>query len=61
MTVPRYLVPVEAKLGDTASAREILKEFACEPRQAGLALRKELFGEAMLENSPTKPPRRVGD
>ena len=61
MIVPRYLVPVEAKLGGTASAREILKEFACEPRQAGLTLRKELFGEAMLENSPTKPPRRVGD
>jgi protein TonB len=59
--VPRCLVPVEARLGDIASAREIMKEFACEPRLAGLALRKGLFAEAMLENSPTKPPRRVGD
>jgi protein TonB len=67
--VPRFLVLVDVKLADIASAQEILKDgptprtptFACESRQAGLALRKELFAEAMLENSPTKPPRRVGD
>lgn len=35
--------------------------FACESKQAGLALRRELFAEAMLENSLTKPPRRVDD
>jgi len=67
--VPRLLVPVDVKLADIASVQEILKDgptqgvsiFACESKQAGLALRRELFAEAMLENSLTKPPRRVGD
>lgn len=69
MIVPRLLVPVDVKLADIASAQEILKGgptqgvsiFACESKQVGLALRRELFAEAMLENSLTKPPRRVGD
>jgi protein TonB len=66
---PRFLVPVDAKLADAASAQEKLKDgptqmtppCACESKQARFALRKELFTEAMLENSPTRPPRRVGD
>jgi hypothetical protein len=32
-----------------------------ESKQAGLAVHKEFFAEAMLENSPTRPPRRVAD
>ena len=66
---PRFLIPVGAKLADIASAQETLKDrptpgtptFPCESKRAGLALRKELFAEAMLENSPTRPPRRARD
>jgi periplasmic protein TonB len=66
---PRFLIPLGDKLADMASAQETLKDrptqgtptFACESKQAGLALRKELFAEAMLENSPTRPPRRARD
>ena len=69
MIAPRILVPDDAKLADTAIAQEKLKDgptrlappFACESKQARFALCKELFAEAMLENSPTRPPRRVGD
>ena len=69
MIAPRFLIPVGAKLADIASAQETLKDlptqgtptFACESKQAGLALRKELFVEAMLENSPTRPLRRARD
>jgi hypothetical protein len=64
---PRFLMPVDAQLAEIASAQETLKDgptqgtptFACESKQAGLALRKEVFAEAMLENSPTRPPRRA--
>jgi hypothetical protein len=53
---PRFLVPVDAKLADVASAQEKLKDgptrmtppCACESKQATFALRKELFTEAML-------------
>jgi hypothetical protein len=63
--VPRLLVPVDVKLADIASVQEILKDgptqgvsiFACESKRAGLALRRELFAEAMLENSLTKCSR----
>jgi protein TonB len=63
------LLPVDARLADVASAQEKLKDgptriippCACESKQASFALRKELFTEAMLENSPTSPRRRVGD
>ncbi len=69
MIVPRFLVPVDAKKTDIANAQERLKDgrarrtptFACESKQTGIAFRKDLFAEAMLENSPTRPPRRVGD
>jgi protein TonB len=62
-------VLLDVTLADIARAQEILKDrptpgtatFAGESRQAVLALRKELLAEAMLENSPTRPPRRVGD
>jgi protein TonB len=66
---PRFLVPVDAKMADTASAQEELKAgapreappFARESKQAGLTVHKEFFAEAMLENSRTRPPRRVAD
>jgi len=66
---PRFLVPVDAKLADLATAQESVKDgrarrtptFAYESKQTGFALRKDLFAEAMLENSPTRPTRRVGD
>ena len=69
MIAPRFLIPVGAKLADIASAQETLKDiptqgtptFVYESKQAGLVLRKELFAEAMLENSPTRPPRRARD
>jgi periplasmic protein TonB len=67
--VPKFLVPVDAKMADTASAQAELKAgppretppFARESKQADLAVRKEFLAEAMLENSPTRPPRRVAD
>jgi len=66
---PRFLVPVDVKLPDLATAQERSKDgrarktptFVYESRQTGIATRKDLFAEAMLENSPTRPPRRVGD
>ncbi len=69
MIVQRLLVLVDVKLADIASGPERLKDgpmrgtpaFVCYSGQAGLAHRKELFREAMLENSPTRPPRRMGD
>jgi hypothetical protein len=69
MTPPRFLVPVDFKLPDLATAQEGLKDcrarktptFVFESTQTGIATRKDLFAEAMLENSPTRPPRRVGD
>ena len=69
MIVPKFLVPVGAKTADTPSAKERWKDsrslgtptFTCGSKRVGLALRKGLFAEAMLENSATRPPRRVGD
>ena len=69
MIAPRFLVPVDAKVANIATAQERLKggrawktsTFAYESNQTGIALRKDLFAEAMLENSPTRPPHRVGD
>jgi hypothetical protein len=69
ITPPRFLVPVDFKLPDLATAQERLKDcralktptFVFESTQTGIATRKDLFAEAMLENSPTRPPRRVGD
>jgi periplasmic protein TonB len=67
--VPRLLVRVDAKLADIVSGQEMLKDgpmrgtstFVYGSKQEGFAFRKQLFAEAMLENSPTKPRRRVGD
>ncbi len=69
MIPPRFLVPVDVKLPDLATAQERPKDcrarktptFVCESKQTGIATRTDLFAEAMLENSPTRPPRRVGD
>ena len=69
MIPPRFLVPVDVKLPDLATAQERSKDgrarktptFVYESKQTGIAIRKDLFAEAMLENSPTRPPRRVGD
>jgi periplasmic protein TonB len=69
MKVPNFLVPFDAKMAGTSSAQENSKtgapvearSFAPESKQVGLAIPKEFFAEAMLENSPTRPPRRVAD
>ena len=69
MIATRFLVPVDAKMANTAIVQEGVKAgppreaqpLARDSKQAGLALHKEFFAEAMLENSPTRPPRRVGD
>ncbi len=67
--VPKLLVRVNAKLADIVNGQEMLKDgpmrgtstFVHGSKQKRFAFRKELFAEAMLENSPTRPPRRVGD
>src|SRR5580692_11561916 len=69
MKVPNFLVPFDAKIAGTSSAQENsmtgapgeAPPIARESKQVGLAIPKELFAEAMLENSPTRPPRRVAD
>jgi protein TonB len=69
MILPRFLVPVDVRLPDLTIAQERLKDgrarktptFVYESKQTGIATRRDLFAEAMLENSPTRPPRRVGD
>src|SRR6266850_1851546 len=69
MIAPRFLVPVDAKTADLATPQERSKDgrrlgtstFVSESKQAGFARPKGLFAEAMMENSPTRPPRRVGD
>jgi protein TonB len=69
MILPRFLVPVDVKLPDLAIAQERSKDgrarktptFVYESKQTGIATRTDLFAEAMLENSPTRPPRRVAD
>jgi len=66
--VPKLLVPDNATLpasasgekrlhGSTQSSRILVKEST----RAGLAPRKNLFAEAMLENSSTRPRRRARD
>jgi periplasmic protein TonB len=66
--VPKLLVPDNATLpasasgkkrlhGPTQSSRMLVKEST----PAGLAPRKSLFAEAMLENSLTRPRRRARD
>jgi periplasmic protein TonB len=69
MMAPRILVPVDAKWADTERAQErfeprLAREtppFVRETKQPALAVRQEVFAEAMLENSPTRPPRRIAD
>ncbi len=68
MIVPKLLVPDNATLpasasgekrlhGPTQSSRILVKE----SKRAGLAPRKSLFADAMLENSSTRPRRRARD
>ncbi len=69
MIAPRFLVPIDAKTADLATPQEKSKDgrrlgtstIVSESKQAGFVPPKGLFAEAMLENSPTRPPRRVGD
>jgi len=62
---PRFLVPIDAKTADLATPQHGRRlgtsTIVSESKQAGFAPPKGLFAEAMLENSPTRPPRRVGD
>jgi periplasmic protein TonB len=69
MLIARLLVPVDVEVARMASATEGPRNaitlgsptVAVYARQAGRAPHKELLAEAMLENSPTKPPRRTAD
>ncbi len=69
MIVPKSLVPDDAKLVTSANVEEKLmdgrtqeaRKFIRESGPAGLAPGKKLFVEAMLENSSTRPSRRMGD
>jgi len=65
MILPRFLVSVEVKLHDLGAAQGRRwsnaqdPTFVYESKQTGIATRKGLFAEAMLENSPTRLPGRV--
>jgi protein TonB len=69
MLVARVLVPIEAEVTHLPSATEGPPNaitlgspaVAVYARQAGRAPHKDLLAEAMLENSPTRPPRRTAD
>jgi len=69
MLVARVLVPVDVEVAGVAGGTERPRHditlgsppVAVYRSQAGFALRKELFAEAMLENSPGRPPRRTAD
>jgi hypothetical protein len=66
---PGSMVRISPEKSASVTAQERLKDcrarktptFVFESTQTGIATRKDLFAEAMLENSPTRPPRRVGD
>ncbi len=66
MIVPKSIVPDSARLAASASVEERFVDvptqgariFLRESTSGGLAPRKMLFAEAMLENSVTKPRRR---
>ena len=67
MLVARVLVPVDVEAARVAGGTERPRHditvgaptVSVYGRQAGLALRKEVFAEAMLENSLTRAPRPV--
>jgi protein TonB len=70
MLVARVLIPVEVEVAREASTTkaprgDVIKEgsqaVAVDASQAESAIRTELFAEAMLENSPTRPRRRTAD
>lgn len=69
MITPRFLVPADTMSAEIETTHIQSKDeqtrkgpaLAFESKKVKFALRKELFKEAMLENSPTRPPRRLGD
>lgn len=69
MLVARVLVPVDVEVVRAAGGTERPRHditggapaVAVYGSQAGFALHGEFFAEAMLENSPTRPPRRTAD
>lgn len=70
MLLARVLVPVDVEVaravGGTERPRDDITLAAPAvavygSQDGSFALRKELFAEAMLENSPTRPPRRTAD
>src|SRR5437764_2778835 len=69
MLIARLLVPVDVEVARMASATEGPRDgmtlradaVATYVRQARLASHKGLLAESMLENSPTRPPRRMAD
>jgi protein TonB len=69
MIVPKFLVSEHVSLAASPSGEERsmvgptqrAATFIEQSGQAALAPRKKLFAEAMLEDSPTRPARRVGD
>lgn len=69
MLIARLLVPVDVEVARMASPTEGPRDgiklragvVATYVSQARLAPHKGLLAEAMLENSPTRPPRRMAD
>ena len=69
MITPRFLVPPDTKSAEIETTQTQWKDgptqkgstLAFESKKINFAVRKEFFKEAMLENSPTRPPRRLGD
>ncbi len=69
MLIARLLVPVDVEVARMASATEGPRDgitlradaVATYVSQARLASHKGLLAESMLENSPTRPPRRMAD
>jgi protein TonB len=66
---PRILVPDDINFTQTMTAQEKLKDIPArrgptlvrESNESRFAPPNKLFAEAMLENSSTKPPRRLAD
>ena len=69
MLIARLLVPVDVEMARMASATEGPRDgitlradaVATYVSQARFASHKGLLAEAMLEDSPTRPPRRMAD
>ena len=69
MMTPRILIPEDIKFAQSVSSQERLKDGPArkgptnisESKENRIAPPNELFAEAMLENSSTKPRHRLGD